>query len=702
MRTIQHPDVEIREIDQSQIAPAIAGTTCLVAGFSDRGEENEPFEFTSRNAFLNYFGQPTNEAEYYFYHAANEIIQQNGGLVAARIPYNNDGAGTFMSKIYTAGGSANITTTDLGALSAEGLSSYKPITPALSSLKIPVATVDSYRTGTKPTANTIVVIDKIRDNLKKSSTGDEFGGIFTAIVTPWNAIANQSLATFSTPSAPYSGWNVLANICDQDGDPLTTGDGFVTPISGDFRKASLSKTLGGMFPALTFDQNNNFDEYMLHQVMLVVGRTYEDSNNDNKIGVQILESFLGSLNPAAIDGSNGESIFLDYIVNNNSDYVEVYSNLTTGLANGDQTYVTSAVNSNLLSYAEADYTKTIELTGITNGLTTIFDKTSNIDEREIDIVVDAGISTIANYIGQQDEDDGLYDPTTYVATTDTISAREKVDDWKTIANKYIEFCKDTRKDCMTIIDGPRNLVLQGNEKIERASAPNQLIDIDVIPKLKYVSGLNSSYGAGYVMWNRIINEFTGQPTWVPPSCKAAGVYVYTDRVANFWDAPAGLNRAVLYGVTDIAFNPKPGQMDSLYNKAWNYARNYPLDGIVLEGQKTLQVRPSAFDRVNVRRLFLRLERSAYQVLRYFMYEPNNYFTRTQIIDVLTPVFEAVKIRGGLYDYKIVCNESNNTPEVVDRNELKIAIMLKPTKTSEFILADFYALTTGASFSEVIL
>ena len=123
---------------------------------------------------------------------------------------------------------------------------------------------------------------------------------------------------------------------------------------------------------------------------------------------------------------------------------------------------------------------------------------------------------------------------------------------------------------------------------------------------------------------------------------------------------------------------------------------------MIEGQKTLQTRESAFDRVNVRRLFLRLERITYNVLRYFVYEPNNFFTRTQIVDILTPVFENVKVAGGLYDYRIICSEKNNTADVVDRNELKIAIMLKPTRTAEFILADFYALRTGASFNEVIL
>lgn len=711
MRTIQHPGVEISEIDISQVSPAIAGTTCLVAGFADKGEENEPFSFTSRNAFLNYFGQPTNEAEYYFYHAANEIIQQNGGLIAARIPYSNNSTGKFESTTYGIDGTEKLSATSLSGstLGDEGVTSFKVVSSE-STATIDITAVDAYRTGTKPAVNKFVIINKGRDVLKKTSNGKEFGGIFTAVVTPWNAFANQRLVKFAETSAPYTTWNVMTNINNDTGTLKSQDVSYVIPLSGDFTKASVSKTLGGMFPSLTYNDSGKLDTYYLHQIMVVVCKTYEDTNNDNKIGVQILESFLGSLNPASIDSANGESIFIDDIVNDNSDYIEMYSNITSaGLAGDNTAYkLGSSSDTNkagwntLLSFSESDTTKTIEYSGITDGLNKIFEKSSNIDELVVDIVVDAGMSTIAQYIGQTSGTSGIYNPMIYNSATDDITGFTDIQYWKTIANEYIEFCKDTRKDCMTLIDGPRNLVLQGNEKIERPSAPGQLIDTNVLPKLKYVSGLNSNYGAGYLLWDKVINEFTGKPIWVPLSCKAAGVYVYTDRTANYWDAPAGLNRGVLYGVTDIAFNPKPGQMDAMYAKNWNYARNYPLDGIVLEGQKTLQVKPSAFDRVNVRRTFLRLERAAYQVLRYFMYEPNNYFTRTQIIDTLTPIFEDAKIRGGLYDYRIVCDETNNTPAVVDRNELKIAIMLKPTKTAEFVLADFYALSTGASFSEVIL
>ncbi len=141
--------------------------------------------------------------------------------------------------------------------------------------------------------------------------------------------------------------------------------------------------------------------------------------------------------------------------------------------------------------------------------------------------------------------------------------------------------------------------------------------------------------------------------------------------------------------------------DALYTKSFNYAQKYPLEGFILEGQKTTQVKSSAFDRVNVRRSFLRMERFVYQTMRQFVYETNNIFLRRRVVDVLTPYFNRIKSQGGLYDFKIICDESNNTGDVIDANELKCLIALKPARSVEFIRVDFVATRTNANFSDVI-
>ena len=158
--------------------------------------------------------------------------------------------------------------------------------------------------------------------------------------------------------------------------------------------------------------------------------------------------------------------------------------------------------------------------------------------------------------------------------------------WKTVIQKYDNFCKNIRKDCMFIADGPRPYCLQGQKKIVRPSKPTNTIDANILPFTKYLTGINTSYGAGYCDWFQIADEFSGDYFWCPPSIKACGVYIYTDLNFEYWDAPAGLNRG-LVSALDVAFSPTNKQAGQIYTKSWNYAINYPLDGIVLEGQRTL-------------------------------------------------------------------------------------------------------------------
>ena len=342
---------------------------------------------------------------------------------------------------------------------------------------------------------------------------------------------------------------------------------------------------------------------------------------------------------------------------------------------------------------------------IYEGMNMCFEKVSDLNKLDIDIIPDAGIANIASFLKSVFGDKGPYD----LSITDDVgnsllglwrcdSNNKGIKTWKTVEQKFDNFCKNVRRDCMFIADGPRPLVLAGQKKIIRASKPANTIDANILPNLKWISGLNTSYGACYVDWFEQADDYSGDFFWCPPSIKAMGVYINTDVNFNYWDAPAGLNRGVI-AATDVAFSPTMKQAGAFYEKNFNYAINYPNDGIVLEGQKTLQTKPSAFDRVNVRRLFLRLERMSFKTSRYFVYEGNTAYTRQRLIDAIEPYFKEAKTGGGIYDYKIVCDESNNTPDSIDRNELHCAIGIKPVKTAEFIVLDFIALRTGGSWTE---
>ena len=173
--------------------------------------------------------------------------------------------------------------------------------------------------------------------------------------------------------------------------------------------------------------------------------------------------------------------------------------------------------------------------------------------------------------------------------------------------------------------------------------------------------------------------------------------------ANFqpWSAPAGFTRGQVTGVLDLGFYPKQKERDQLYKISLNPVVFFPNEGFVIYGQKTAQKKPSAFDRINVRRLFLTLENQTNTLARYFVFEPNTLFTRTNLKNVLTPIFDNAKNTQGLYDYLLICDERNNTPSVIDDNSLVVDIYIKPVRTAEYILVNFYATRTSTNFSEIV-
>lgn len=706
MRTIEAPGVEINEIDLSQYNPGMVGTASLVVGFANKGEDYMPLEFSSRNSWLTYFGKPIDEAERYFYNASLDIINQGGKLYCAKLPYNNDSKDIYFSSTYSVSTSGvSLSSSALSAITNDDptLINYFEISTDDSTVQIALSALDKYRTGlANPSAGNFEIIDITRSKLSTDKNDREVVGIFPVVTTAVNALAIQKM--IDVADGNITDYMSISSAETSAGLYILSANTTIPFITEDsITDLSLSRLVAETFPTITYDDEGKFDRDNLRKIGIVVVKAYKDTAYGNKINFSLLEAFSGSLNKAALDPSTGESTYIGSLINGSSNYIELYSNISTAsLPDVNSIYYINKQNSNIFGFSEDQTAKTISLSGITQGLNTIYDKLSNIDETEIDIIIDAGISNIAQAISNYDDNEGVYDPESSSLSGWTITDNDSLTEWKSIIGMYINFCANTRKDCMFIADSPRPLVLEGNQKIVRTSAPNNTVDVNIINKFKYLTGINTSYGAGYSNWFKQLDEFTGLNFWCPPSIKAAAIYVYNDRVANIWDAPAGLNRGIVYGVNDITFNPNKKQAGSIYTKAWNFAVNYPYDGIVLEGQKTFQVKPSAFDRVNVRRMFLRLERQVYKIARYYVYEPNNEYTRTRFVDQITPIFDDVKLRGGLYDYRIVCNQQNNTEEVIDRNELKVSIMIKPTKTAEFLILNFVALRTGGSFSEVIL
>jgi hypothetical protein len=338
---------------------------------------------------------------------------------------------------------------------------------------------------------------------------------------------------------------------------------------------------------------------------------------------------------------------------------------------------------------------------------------------DIDVVVEGGLGTIfamACAAGTPYYDDTLYSSTlnsklSSLRTSNDIfnipAATEIRGNYSAIFNQFENFCNlpsntGGRGDCMFIADILRHIVVTGkNTKILSDKTKN--FQLDVYWPIRHQFGLeNTSYAAVYGNWVQVYEEFSGEKIWVPFSGYAAATYARTDANDFPWIAPAGFNRGLLTtSALDIAVNPNQKQRDEFYKTNINPVSFSASDGMVIIGQKTLSRKPSAFDRINVRRLFLALERPTKKVSKYFLFEPNTEFTRTRYINTLTPLFEFAKQNEGLYDYLIVVDERNNTPEVIDNNELRADIFIKPVRAAEFILVQFTATRTDASFQELI-
>jgi hypothetical protein len=227
---------------------------------------------------------------------------------------------------------------------------------------------------------------------------------------------------------------------------------------------------------------------------------------------------------------------------------------------------------------------------------------------------------------------------------------------------------------------------------------------DLVPYNESISSVtsqanskNTSYAAAYWPWVQTVDPSSGQLVWVPASTMMGGVYAYNDTVSEPWFAPAGINRGGLSTVVRAEKKLSQSDRDTLYTNKVNPIATFPGTGVVVYGQKTLQTKSSALDRVNVRRLLISLKSYIGQVANNLVFEQNTIATRNQFLSQVNPYLESVQQRQGLYAFKVVMDSSNNTPDVIDRNQLVGQIYLQPTKTAEFVYLNFNILPTGVTF-----
>lgn len=261
---------------------------------------------------------------------------------------------------------------------------------------------------------------------------------------------------------------------------------------------------------------------------------------------------------------------------------------------------------------------------------------------------------------------------------------------KTVINHVITNIADVRKDCMVFFSPERSDVV---DQIQETATENVIAFNNAI-------GTKSSYAVMDSGWKLLYDVYSDKYRWVPLNADIAGLCAATDTDYDAWWSPAGFTRGRVKGAVALAYNPSKAQRDSLYSANVNPVVSFRGEGVILYGDKTQQVKSSAFQYINVRRLFIILEKAIARAAQYQLFEFNDQFTRAQFRNMVEPYLREVQGRRGLYDFKVVCDDTNNTPEIIDRAEFVASIFLKPARSINYITLNFVAVRTGVEFSEI--
>jgi len=261
-------------------------------------------------------------------------------------------------------------------------------------------------------------------------------------------------------------------------------------------------------------------------------------------------------------------------------------------------------------------------------------------------------------------------------------------DQVTVVNNMVGIAGKIRKDSLVCASPNRAAVVNQNDPVNET-----LITTDQFVASSYLAVDNN--------YLRVYDKFNDQYIYIPAASSTAGIMAFADYNYGPWWSPAGEKRGEYIGVTNLAYSPTKVQRDELWKKGVNPIVQFPGRGTLLFGDKTKLSRPSAFDRINVRRLFLAIEKSVAIAARNFLFEFNDEFTRSEFVAVVEPLLREIQGRRGIIDYRVQCDETNNTPAVIDRNEMRAAIFIKPARSINFITIDFVATRTGADFDEIV-
>jgi hypothetical protein len=758
-QNILSPGVQINEVDLSLRVSSPVGVGVLAMGFANSGPTDEVIQLTSIEEYESLYGKPTTAAERYSHHTIQALFDSPANIYFSRLPYGSNAGSIFSQDRYSAlvypvlpdDGTTDYSTVTTSGIGSAGLSSVtdfyltKPYHVELSRAEYEsIINGETQWTDLFGKDLDYTDISNIGNaglivlNTGKTTINEQFEGYYLGISDNLNTDPSEDYVDILKVQS-------INDVGDASQDyvevPSVRLD-FELSSSSDSSIDSLSEVMESI-PSFSIVGDQFKDMVSLGLFKL---RKTPFNNSEISLSYALTESYLGSFDPRRElqnpTGGPNQSTFLE-TVDNTSNNIELYVNpylqdvftleITSDIPKKGLRVLTPDVVTTSPAFSsnntgiENEYANELYPVGVYQNsrgddksigsvpskVERVLDLVENPEVFDLDIVVEGGLGTI--FCSTTGTGESTYNETVIWdslsglggAVDAPLADDETQANYSAIFTEFNTFCEKKRKDCIFIADPIRQIFVTG----ENSRVLSQTVDDgngNLVPKnfstyiTKYLKnqfrGANSSYSVVYGNWVKVFDSASNRQVWVPYSGFAASLMANMDYV---WEAPAGLTRGINSNINDIAIYPKQKERDQLYKDSINPVAFFPNEGFVTWGQKTMLKKPSAFDRINVRRVFLFLEKATLRTSRYFVFEPNTLFTRTQVINVLDPLFENVKNKDGIRDYIIVCNEKNNTDEVIEQNQLKIDIYIKPTKIAEFILVDFIATRQDANFEELI-
>jgi hypothetical protein len=764
-RIIQSPGVQISEVDLSLRAVGAPPTTVFISGFASKGPAGEPINVGSLSEFEQIFGTPTNSAEKYFYHSVKAVTQSPADIMVYRLPYGEDrGLGygsTYSALVYPAtayNAETQQNTSNFEIASGAYLFGEPTHVKLTEDQYLSILRGEAFSwsaSGTVASFNDRNLSELGRAGLiilnkAQSTINTKYEGYYVGIID--NSNLNPA-TNFDGITKVLSLNNTLTSIAGNEYVQVPSARlNFNLSASSEGVTDSMSEVMENL-PSFNIDTRVDDDT-----IAVGVFKLRQSVFSPDTIALDYIleESYVGSLDSQkqifpttgggpvsffleAIDDSSRNIITLvnPYISNkqmNNrwdndeglpkrkvrflsgprlqpiagetsGDYLARMGAPVTAITGAAATIGTTNALFAVSDYINQDLTTKV-IGNVPRKVVDMFDKIENSEIYPLSITCEAGLGTI--YLNSLNPaTSGYFDDTVpFPSAVNSLTGQNlntipaAVQEYLSVVNEFVTFANDARKDHLFIADPITNIFVQGD--IKTLDDPTKNFSQNIYwPLRNQFSTINSSYVTTFANVAKVADLTTNRQMWVPFSGFAAAAMGNTDATYYPWYAPAGFTRGIVTGITDLALYPKQKQRDLLYKISMNPVVFFPNEGFVIFGQKTMLKRPSAFDRINVRRLFLYLEVQTKNTAKFFVFEPNTLFTRTNVKNVLSPIFDLAKNTQGVYDYLIICDERNNTPAVIDDNSLVVDIYIKPVRSAEFILVNFYATRTGANFQEIV-